>query len=333
MSLRRTLLAIASIALAVLLIVLLIRISKIDVQVTLRQLQSVRVLSFVKLVLLNSLLVYFSSEKWRSIDAAWRQDSDSVPSRTKSMALTAAGLALGLVFPIQVAMSTARTLGTFGHGRPVKRGAAGTLFEQCFDLLIVVFLGLASGATWFFGGGAVLWTVSAVAMAALALVAAGPLIRLIRWLAATYKAKILTQQNKILRSLGELQHSGLMNASLARRLVAFSLARYGVVVLMSMQTAEAIGEHIPLWQMAAAIPFVVVVSVIGVTPGGLGVNELAMVVALKIFGTPLTVAAPWALANRVLVAVSYFVVAACAAIILSAAKFLDPRARDAIHDH
>lgn len=332
MTLRRSLLVVASVALAIVLIALLIKVGKIDLRVTLQQLRSVSLISFTKLVLLNGLLVYFSSEKWRSIDAAWRRSSDSVPSRTTSYALTSAGLALGMLLPIQIAMATARTLGTYVHGRPLKRGTAGTLLEQSFDLLVVAFLAVASGATWFYGGGAMMWTLSAVAMTALALLAVGPSIRLIRWLAASYNAKTAAPQNRIFRSFWELQHSGVLNAGLARRLVMLSVGRFVVVVLMSIQTAAAIGVHIPLWQMAAAIPFVVFASVIALTPGGLGVNELTAVTALKVFGTPLAVGAQWALANRVLVAVSYFFVAACAAIMLCAQKIMAPRSRDAMQD-
>ena len=310
MTLRRSFLAAASVALAILLIALLIKVGKINLRVTLQQLRSVSLISFAKLTLLNLLLVYFSSEKWRSIDAAWRRSSDSVPSKATSFALTSAGLALGMLLPVQIAMATARTLGTY-----------------------VAFLAVASGVTWFCRGGALLWTLSAVAMTALALLAVGSSIRLIQWLAASYNAKTAAPRNRILRSFWELQHSGILNAGLARRLVMLSVGRFIVVVLMSIQTAEAIGVHIPLWQMAAAIPFVVFASVIALTPGGLGVNELTAVTALKVFGTPMAIGAQWALANRVLLAASYFFVAICAAIMLAAGRIMVPPTRDAMQGH
>jgi uncharacterized membrane protein YbhN (UPF0104 family) len=325
---RRSFLVGASVALSVVLIALLIRISRIDLRETFRQLQSVSLISFSKLALLNCLLVYLSTEKWRSIDAAWRHPSDSVPSRTTSFAVTSAGLALGILLPAQLAMATARTLGTYIYGAALKRGTIGTLFEQSFDILIAVFLAGASGLTWLSRGGAVFWAVSAAAMIVLALLAAGPAILLIRWLAAFYNARSSAPRNRILRGLWELQHSDLLNATLARRLVMLSAGRFAIVVLMSIQTAVAVGIHIPLWQMAAAIPFVGIASVIGLTPGGLGVNELTSVTALRIFGTPLSVGAQWALANRVLIAASYFWVAICAAMVLWGAKIMAARSRD-----
>ena len=81
---------------------------------------------------------------------------------------------------------------------------------------------------------------------------------------------------------------------------------------MAEQTARAIHVYIPLWNMAAAVPFVVVATIIAVTPGGIGVNELTSTTALKFFGTPMAVAAQWSVANRLLVTASCFVVAAFA---------------------
>ena len=91
---------------------------------------------------------------------------------------------------------------------------------------------------------------------------------------------------------------------------------------MAGVTAEAIGVHIPLWHLAAAMPFVIIACVIVVTPGGLGVNELSYATTLHLFGTPLNVGAQWALANRVLVASSCFVVAACAIALLGLTKMM-----------
>lgn len=329
MTLRRVFLLLASVALGAVLVALLIKIGKIDLRLTLQQLKSVSPIAFLKLVLLNCLLVFLSTAKWRSIDAVLRRSSDSVPSRITSFAVSSAGMALGLVLPVQIGMTAARTLGTYVHGRPLKRGTAGTLFEQSFDLLIVLFLAVASGVTWYFRGGAVMWTTSAAVMTALGLLAVGPTIRLVRWLGTSYSARTEAPRNRLLLSLWEIQHSSLLNAALGRRLFVLSAVRFGVVVLMAEQTAQAIHAHIPLWDMAAAVPFVVIATVIAVTPGGIGVNELTCATALKLFGTPLAVAAQWTLANRVLATASCFGVAACAAILWAVEKMATPSTDDA----
>jgi uncharacterized membrane protein YbhN (UPF0104 family) len=236
---------------------------------------------------------------------------------------------MGIFLPLQLAMAAARTLGTYVHGRALKRGTAGTFLEQGFDVYMVGFLAIASGITWYCHGGARIWAICASASIVLALLAAEPSVRVIRWLAARLNTPASGPFNRILDSMHALQHSGILNAGLARRLVILSALRTGIVVLMSIQTAEAVGLHIPFWQMAAAVPFVSVVTIIAVTPGGIGLNDLAGAGALDVFGTPFATGAQWVLANRVLVSASYLFVAACAAILLLYREFFKPATRRA----
>jgi len=322
MSLRRSFLWAASAALAIFLVVLFFKVSKLDFRVTIQQLRSVSWVSFATLVLLTAFHVYLSSLKWRCVDARLRRPADSAPSKTMSFALTSMGVALGQVLPVQLSMSAARTLGTYFHGRALRRGTGGTLFEQTFDVMIVGFLAIASGVTLFFRGGGMVWMASAIAMAASAMLAVGPVVKLIRWQVTRLNARAVAPQNRILRSVAGLQDSGLLDAGLGRRLMALSLARFTIQVLMAGQAAEAIGVYIPLWHLGAAMPFVIIACVIVVTPAGLGVNELSYATTLHVFGTPLQVGAQWALANRFLVASSCFVVAACAAAGLGLAKMM-----------
>ena len=175
---QRVLLAIGSIALSAILLLILARVGSVDARSTLGLLMNVSFSSFARLLLLNTFLVYFSSEKWRSIDVASRRRTDSVPSRMNAMAFTALGFALGLVLPIQIAMATARTLGIYGHDKPIKRGIAWTLFEQVFDIGLVFFLGAASLATYLFHGGPKLWIALAFSSVAIAFLSVSPCIRL-----------------------------------------------------------------------------------------------------------------------------------------------------------
>jgi uncharacterized membrane protein YbhN (UPF0104 family) len=326
MTLRRLSLGLASAALTILLIVLLVKVGKIDLRVTFQQLRSVTLVSLAQLVLLTGLHVYLSSQKWRCVDTALRRPSDAVPSRTMSFALTSIGVALGQVLPVQLSMSVARTVGTYFQGGAFRRGTGGTLFEQSFDVLIVVFLAAASGITRVSRGGGTMWTTWAIGVIAFALLAIGPAVRLIRAQAMSLASRSGGPRNRILRSIADFHQSGLLNESLARKLMALSAARFVVQALMAAQAAKMIGVQIPLWHFAAAMPFVIIACVIVVTPAGLGVNELSYATALHMFGTPLAIGAQWALANRFLVASSCFVVAICATALLGLEKIVAPRA-------
>ncbi len=316
MKLRRSLLVLASYALGIVLIIPLLRVGKVGIWETWRQVQNVNGIGFLKLVFLTGLHVFLSNQRWRSIDAVLRDSSDSAPSRSVAFAFTSIGVALGQVFPVQLGMAGARTIGTYVHGQALKRGMVGTLYEQSFDVLIVAFLTIASAATRIFRGGAATWLLFACAMALAVLLLTEPFVRLIQRLATLCSSSGTASERRlgpVLRRISELQRSGLFRARLTRYLVFISAIRFGVQVLMAGQSAAAIGARIPLWHLAAAMPFVILACVVAITPGALGVNELSYASALHLFGTPLAVGAQWALANRVLVAASCFAVAAFAA--------------------
>ena len=320
---RRLLLAIASVALAAFLIFLIIRIGNIDLNSTWRAIKRARPSALIGLVLLNVLLVYLSTEKWRSVDAALRHKSDPVPSRIVAFGFTSTGMALGQVLPIQFGMAAARTFGTHFYGSPLKRGTAGTLLEQSFDLLNVLLLAVASAATWFLGGGGLMWLLLAAGIVVLALLAVAPIIRLARWLAFKL-AKVLGQWHRFnnnLQGFFDLLQSGVLSERLTRRLMILSAVRFVVVVLMVRETAAAVGTSIPLWHLAAATPFVYLATIIAATPGGIGVNEMTYAGILKMFGTPFSIAAPWTLANRVLCVASCFLVAGFAALLMGVRRF------------
>jgi hypothetical protein len=312
MKIRRVVLLLASVALGALLIWILIRLGKVDLAATWRQLERVSAVDFAKLVALNVLLVGLSTLKWRSTDAALRRDSDAIPSRIAAFSMSSVGMALGLILPVQLGMTAARTAGTHSYGRTLKRGTGGTLFEQSFDFLTVMLFAAASAITWLCHGGAELWLVCGAVMVSLVLAAAGPLLGLFRktviyaskgaahkldWWLSGRPGHFLTG---LLQKLSEIQHSGLLNAGFTRRLLIISVARFGVVVLMACQTAAMTGARIAFWQIAAATPFAAISNLIAITPGALGVNELTSVTALHLFGVRFSAASQWALTNRVL---------------------------------
>jgi uncharacterized membrane protein YbhN (UPF0104 family) len=326
--LRRLLLFSFSFALGIVLIIALTRIGRIDWHVTLQQLGRVSRGAFLLLVILNALLILVSTLKWRTIDSVLRRPGESGASLASAFAFTSVGMALGLMLPVQLGMSIARTLGLYFGGSALKRGTGGTLIEQSFDLLIVGFLAVASAMTWCTSGGSTLWWFCALFMLVIALLCAGPFTLFLRRLTSSARfrnASPNTRTGAFLRACCEAGDSGLLTAELARRLFVLSAVRYFVLVLMCVQTARAINADIPAWQFGAALPLVVLVMVLAVTPGGVGVNELTSTSTLKLFGTPLSVAADWSLANRFLVMASCLVIAACVAVAMTAQRVLMAR--------
>ncbi len=315
MSRRRAALLAASFALGGLFIAALIKVGKINLYATFEHLEHVNRAAFAGLVALTAVHIYLSSLKWRKIDAALRRSSDSAPSQVTAFSLTSIGVVLGQMLPVQIAMSTARTVGTYFYGSPLKRGTGGTLYEQGFDVLIFGFLSIASGITWILHGGAGTYIVSAAVMAVAGVAAVGPSIGMLRGAAFAMASKAGVRRG-ILSRLPDLQQSEFLDARLARQLMMLSAARFVVLVLMAGASAGAVGAHIPLWHLAAAIPFATLAAVFAMIPGGLGVNELGYAFTLSVFGTPFAVGAQWALENRILVVASCLVIAGCGSVLL-----------------
>jgi uncharacterized membrane protein YbhN (UPF0104 family) len=309
-----------SVAVSVALIVLLIHVAKISPRATVHQLAGARRGPLLRLLLLMTLHVFLSAEKWRSMDRVIHRPGDVPLTRSVAFAVTSGGVALGQILPMQLSMVVARVLGTQLHGRAFTRGTVGTIFDQGSDFLLVCFLIPASALTWLLAFGPAAWLGLAVVMAVLAVLTVDPTVQLVRRVAAYSIRRNSTPPNRIQRALEELAASPLLASPVLRRLLLLSIVRFVVLVLMAGETSRAIGSSVPLWHLGAAMPFVVLSSALAITPGGIGLNELTYATALSLFGTPLSVGVPWALANRILVAATAFTLGACTAAACLVAK-------------
>jgi uncharacterized protein (TIRG00374 family) len=326
---RSLMLAIGSVAIAVVLVLCLISIARIDPRDVLRKLRDINLWAFACFVLLMGLHIFLASQKWRLIDRVMRRSGDAALTQSTSFAVSSVGIALGQVLPPSIAMVVARTTGTYVYGRPVTRGTVGTVFEQGFDFLIICFLIPASLLTRASRGGQWMWIGVAVSTGLFALMLVDPLIRWLQSVTSFIATRKTTRFVRLQRSFLELQVSGLLDSRLARKLMLLSMLRFLILVLMAGQATRAIGIEIPLWHLAAAMPFVVFSSVVALTPGGIGVSELTYATALKLFGTPLSAAAQFSLANRFLVATASFIVAICALGLALAMRRASRRSRKA----
>jgi uncharacterized membrane protein YbhN (UPF0104 family) len=329
----RILVALSSLVTGAALTVALIRIGRVDPGLALSALRTNRT-ALAELVLLHGLLVYLSTSKWLCIDGALRNAGEIAPSKISAFFVTSMGMALGLVLPVQLGLTVSRTLSIRFYGRALTRGAGGTIFEQGFDLIVVIYLAGASLLTWLCHGRGMMWIALAFIFMILALVVTGPLVRIVQHVVKRSDTLISRHKgdlpahwqtcliNFCVTSLTGIRGSSLINLRLARRLVILSAARYFVLVLMTVQTANAVNSHIAFWQFGAAMPFATIANVLAITPGGIGLNELTSVTALHLFGVPLADASQWALANRILVTASCFAVVLSTSLMLGVERIV-----------
>ena len=316
----------ASIAGAVALLALLLFASHVDLPTIRDQLLKMHPVMLLALTALLGFNSFLSGEKWRLVDCRLRGGEAALP-RQLYFGLTALGTMLGLLIPVQLSAALTRSLGLhLNGGRAVARGTAASLLEQGYDVLVAGFLALASIVMIARGGGdAVEWIVLAGIAGILGWFACGmtvkPLSRSVRGFAMIHHGKAA----RVGRLAAHVADSGLLDQDLARPLFALSLLRFFILSLMACATTAAVGLDVPLWQLSAALPLVVLAAALPITPGGLGVIEWAFTSALVTFGTRLDIAAQWAVLNRVAVTIAAIVVGVAGALVGIAVR--SPRAR------
>ncbi len=291
---------VGSAVLAVVLLALLFRSADLDIAALGRTLLGVPVSAFAEILLLLGLDTLLAGEKWRLI--ASQLDTGGAPPMPRPLyfAFTAIGVALGQIVPAQLSLVFSRSIGAHLHGgRAVSRGFAATLFDYFFDVVVAGFCGLASILVLLSGGGATAWVLYALAICLAGFLVYGSATRLAAGLARTLAA---VAGRRLAAACAAFALSPLLAPRVGRRLLAISLLRFTLLVLIGAVSASAIGAELPLWQLAAALPFAVIANAMALTPGSLGVNEWTVSSALLAFGTALPVSAKWALVNRILVA-------------------------------
>jgi uncharacterized membrane protein YbhN (UPF0104 family) len=317
-----------SVVLAVILLVLLFSVTDLDLAAIKRLLFAVRPQAFAEIVLLMGFNSFLAGEKWRLVVLSFDQTDRSDIPRPLYFALSAIGVALGQVLPVQVSTALCRWLGSRAYdGYAFRRGVGATIFEQLFDVLVAGLVGLASVVVIATRSGAAVWFIGAILATSggFALCSVGA--PLAAWLSRRFGQK-WCDRTGLAQFLASAGTSQLLSPGVTRRLFLLSVVRFAVLVLVAAAGADAVSLDIPLWHLAAAFPFGIFATALALTPGGVGIGEWGLTSALFAFGTPLQVAAQWAITCRILVILASAVCAAAALAVVSLVRRL--RVRDAV---
>jgi hypothetical protein len=313
----------ASAVLAVILLALLFACTDLDLAAIGRLLSGTRPQAFAEIVLLLGINNALAGEKWRLIAMRLQPDADRRMPRLLYFAFTSIGVALGQFLPAQLTLVVSRSIGAhFYGGRPLVRGALATVFDYFFDLLVAGFFALSSALVWVSGGGAGTWALCALAIAIAGFLLYGAAARLAVGAARSLGAG---GGGRFRRFCTSLALSPLLAPEIGRRLLAISTVRFAVLVLMGAASGNAVGLDVPVWRLAASLPFAVIANALAITPGGLGINEWTVSSALFALGTPFQLAAQWAVVNRALVAGAAGLCGIAGVIIAAAARLSQPR--------
>lgn len=308
--------------LACILLALLFAYTDLDVASIGRLLSGMRPQAFAETALLLGFNNVLAGEKWRLITVRLHQDDGRSMPRLLYFAFTSIGVALGQILPAQLTVVLSRSIGAHLYGgRGLRRGAFATLFDYFFDLLIAVFFVLSSVLVLVTGGGAGTWALYALAIAIAGFLLYGAAARLAVGVARSLGSRGCGRFHGFCTTIAL---SPLLAPNFGRRLLAISAVRFAVLVLIGAVSANAVALDVPVWRLAASLPFAVIANALAITPGGLGINEWTVSSALFALGTPFQTSAQWAVINRVLVAAAAGLCGIAGMIIAAAARSSRP---------
>jgi uncharacterized membrane protein YbhN (UPF0104 family) len=324
-SLAVTLLPLAA---AAVLLILLIRAANIDLHRLAEVLIKVHIATIALIVLMMAVMCWCSAKKWQIIAektaGANRQDRRS----HYYFAYTAFGMLAGQVIPAHVSTAISRGVGLMLHRQgTVAHGAGATAFEQSFDLLLAGFCAVATLATIALHFTVVTWFLATVCAVAIgAKVAALSALKLLRisHVASFQTNPVWNPVQAIAYAIAFVDQLGVLQPPVIHRLSALSLVRYLALIGSAYAVALAGDLPVPLWQVAAAMPLVVIAVLISFVPGGLGINEWTLASVLTAFGLPFSTAVEFALLNRVLNIFGAIMVAAIGGVALVAGSRRHP---------
>src|SRR5579863_1253229 len=161
----RLVLLLASAVLAAILLALLFILTGLDLAAVERSLLGVRPQAFAEITLLLGFNNFLAGEKWRLIALSLHRENDREMPRLLYFAFTSIGVALGQIAPAPITLMATRSIGAHVYGgRALVRGAAATLWDYFFDLVVAGLLALCSAVVLIAGGGARSWAACAFAI-------------------------------------------------------------------------------------------------------------------------------------------------------------------------
>lgn len=230
-------------------------------------------------------MLALSALKWRLVMDELPASDAPGPSRADAFLYTCLGAVLGLVLMPHVAKHTGRALGAKFHGRqPAGKSVAASLFEQIFDVAMIV----------------VLAAFGAILLApVLTPYIAGSLM-----LVATAVLYLLRRPHLIPDRFHIADLTRILHSALALRLSTISLIMYLLTAARTFIVAIPAGIALLPTEFFASFSLVQLSRFVAITPMGLGVADWTWATVLAVLNLPLALAATFVLLNRSLDIVS-----------------------------
>jgi uncharacterized membrane protein YbhN (UPF0104 family) len=237
-----------------------------------------------------------SAWKWHRVVERTRPQEHTSPSFALGLHCAAGANFLSQFLTPYLAAAAVRGWALRQAGGKASFGASTSVYEQAFDLTVLVVIAVPTLVAWAVGGSFAQWLLLTVA----ALLAGAALLRV--GLASRAIAKLEGLAGKSPRfaaMLRECVQRGLLAPTFLLELYGISVARYLTLMLRLPLLVLAVGYPIALSDVLPSFTLVQAAQIAAITPGQLGIREWTWSGVLALRGYDLATAARFAIDLRI----------------------------------
>lgn len=259
--------------------------------------------------LAQAVIIIMAAHRWSLILFGIAPDAPGLGLRDSTAATTLAVLA-GQVLPIQVITPLVRAWFARRHHVPTLRAIGSSVFEQLFEVIVLVSMAILAALIVQAAGRPVLAGLAAAAIILVLILAIRPIVRLGgRGCTALGAAYTGTVAQGCLR-LGEgLAAIGGWSNGLLIWLSGLSFLRYGLMAALNVGLLLRLAPDVEAGTLLLAFPVVLLVMSLPIFPGGLGVVEVTWAGTLIAAGMTPGAAIEAALSLRIISTAGFFLAA------------------------
>ena len=255
---------------------------------------------YAVLVLTNGGTILAGSVKWQL--ALRGLSSGALRVRLLPAVLaTSVGVLFGQVMPIQIATTAARAIAGKRHDLPASSSVGSTAYEQLIELLVLIGMALSAIACLLFEAH---WTVFLASTPLLVAMPVAILRFTTRWLDSTLVPIARIAPRSLQRSI-QVVHAAVrtcrtVDIGIILQLAVLSVLRYAIMIAGAVLTIRTLVPALDVTDTVIAFPIVQLVSVLPITPAGLGTAEMTWTGLLMAAGISAKQAAVVAFAVRLI---------------------------------
>ncbi|SMC13973.1 hypothetical protein ROA7745_03835 [Roseovarius aestuarii] len=254
-------------------------------------------------IVLTGIQITISAIKWRIVVNQLTPET-SPPGFSFFLTCSSASALLSQLLTTYVSSVVVRGwAGRRFHGIPITRGAGSSVFEQLFDVVVLMCIAIGTLITWIVGGGALTWVLFVTLFVVLGMLASTRLNHIIPVLRQLHPK--LSGHEALLDDCGIAR---ICSGPTVSALYGLSVLRYLVMLARAPLIVIALGYSISSLDAAQGFTIVQTTQLAAFTPGNLGLQEWGWSGVLAFLGYGFEKPLEFALALRVMGLTSMIIV-------------------------